>query len=55
MHFEDVDYRRKKKHSCLFKNIFCESCFEGEFLNNYFRFLSILHEVQYVLGKNCPE
>ena len=31
MHFEDVDYRRKKKHSCLFNNILCESCCKRNF------------------------
>ena len=31
MHFEDVDYRRKKKHLCLFKNILCESCCKRNF------------------------
>ena len=32
LHFEEVDYRRKKwQHSCLFKNILCESCFERNF------------------------
>ena len=31
MHFEDVDYRREKKHLCLFKNILCESCCKRNF------------------------